>query len=52
MEFEEEGRVRGRELEDGGVGDGAFGVGAGFLLVMMDINGWIFLGVRIGLTVV
>jgi hypothetical protein len=51
MEFEEEGRGRGWGLigEVGG-GDGAFGVG--FLLVLMDINGWIFLGVRIGLTVV
>ena len=39
MEFEEEGGGGSRELEDGGVGDGAFGVGAGFLLVVMDING-------------
>jgi hypothetical protein len=29
---------------EGGGGDGAFGVGVGTLLVIMDINGWIFLG--------
>jgi hypothetical protein len=52
MEFVEEGRGRGGELWGWGVGDGAFGVGVGFLLVIMDINGWIFLGVRIDLTVV